>query len=422
MKMAHNRVVPDLIPRHAQTLVGEALADTRVILVNGARQSGKSTLTRLAIAGLPGTTVRLLDDPATLRAARDDPMTFVDHNGLMVIDEIQLAPDTMRPIKLKVDLDPRPGQFILTGSSRVLALRALPDALPGRMEIIELWPLSQGEISGDPDRFIDAAFAHGPRIDHTSDWRRKDYLARAVIGGFPEAVRRTDRRRAAFFDSYLMTLIERDVLELSNIERRGEMFRFLSLLAGRAGQLLVPGTLAGQSGIPRTTLVRYLELLVSVFLIKSIPAWSSNLTHRATGTPKLAFVDTGIACHLIGQDLTRLNDPGGAAGSIIENFVLMELARQITWCDQRATLYHFRTKDGVEVDAVLETPDGRVVGIEIKAGANVRAEDVRGLRLLADTLGDQFVAGYVLYTGQQTLSFGDKIRAVPLDALWRLMP
>ncbi|WP_198153837.1 ATP-binding protein [Catenuloplanes japonicus] len=414
--------MPDLIPRHAQTLVGEALADTRVILVNGARQSGKSTLTRLAIAGLPGTTVRLLDDPATLRAARDDPMTFVDHNGLMVIDEIQLAPDTMRPIKLKVDLDPRPGQFILTGSSRVLALRALPDALPGRMEIIELWPLSQGEISGDPDRFIDAAFAHGPRIDHTSDWRRKDYLARAVIGGFPEAVRRTDRRRAAFFDSYLMTLIERDVLELSNIERRGEMFRFLSLLAGRAGQLLVPGTLAGQSGIPRTTLVRYLELLVSVFLIKSIPAWSSNLTHRATGTPKLAFVDTGIACHLIGQDLTRLNDPGGAAGSIIENFVLMELARQITWCDQRATLYHFRTKDGVEVDAVLETPDGRVVGIEIKAGANVRAEDVRGLRLLADTLGDQFVAGYVLYTGQQTLSFGDKIRAVPLDALWRLMP
>ncbi|MDP9792099.1 putative AAA+ superfamily ATPase [Catenuloplanes nepalensis] len=414
--------MPDLIPRHAQALVNDALADTRVILVNGARQSGKSTLARLATAQNPATIMRLLDDPVTLLAAQDDPTSFVDHDGLMVIDEVQLAPDLLRPIKLKVDLNTRPGQFILTGSSRVLALRSLPDALPGRMEIIELWPLSQGEISGGPDRFIDAAFAHGSQIDHTSEWRRKDYLARAVVGGFPEAIRRTDRRRAAFFDSYLATLIERDVLELASIERRGEMFRLLSLLAGRVGNLLVPGTLAGQSGIPRTTLTRYLELLASVFLIKSVPAWSSNITQRAVGTRKLAFVDTGVACHLIGQDLARLNDPGGAAGPIIENLVLMELARQLTWSDQRARLSHFRTKDGVEVDAVLETPDGRVVGIEVKAGANVRTEDLRGLRLLADTVGDQFIAGYVLYTGQQTLPFGDKIRAVPLDALWRVAP
>ncbi|WP_432987432.1 ATP-binding protein [Dactylosporangium sp. CA-233914] len=412
----------DLVPRHAQSLVAEALADTRVVLVNGARQAGKSTLTRLAAANVSPTVIRLLDDPATLRAAQDDPTSFVEHPGLMVIDEIQLVPELLRPIKVVVDLDPTPGRFLLTGSSRVLALRTLPDALPGRMEIIELWPFSQGEMTGEPDRFVDAAFRHGPGLSHTSQWRRKDYLERAVVGGFPEAVRRNQRRRAAFFDSYLTTLVERDVLELANIERRGEMLKLLGLLAGRAGHLLVPGTLAGQSGIPRTTLVRYLELLASVFLIKSVPAWSSNLTQRAIGTPKLAFVDTGVACHLIGQDAARLGEPGGAAGPMMENFVLMELARQLTWSDERGSLHHYRTKDGVEVDAVIETPDGRVIGVEVKAGATVRAEDLAGLRSLASSLGERFVAGFVLYTGQQTLPFGDRIRAIPLDALWRLKP
>ncbi len=400
----------------------EALADTRVVLVNGARQAGKSTLTRLAASRQPGAAIRLLDDPATLQAAKDDPTGFVDHRGLMVIDEIQLVPELLRPIKVAVDLDPTPGRFLLTGSSRILALRTLPDALPGRMEVIELWPFSQGEISGEPDRFVDAAFRHGPRIEHSSVMRRRDYLDRIIVGGFPEAVRRVPRRRTAFFNSYLSTLIERDVLELASIERRGDLLKLLALLAGRVGGLLVPATLASQSGIPRTTLVRYLELLSSVFLIKSIPAWSSGQTQRAVGTPKLAFVDTAVACHLIGQDAARLGEPGGSAGSMMENFVAMELARQLTWSEERGGLYHYRTKDKLEVDAVIETPDGRVIGVEVKSGATVRTDDLAGLRNLARLLGDQFVAGYVLYTGQQTLPFGEKIRAVPMDALWRLAP
>jgi predicted AAA+ superfamily ATPase len=421
----HNAPVvelPSLVPRHAESLVREALADTRVVLVNGARQAGKSTLTRLAAAGRSGTVIRLLDDPATLRAATDDPTGFVDHDGLMVIDEIQLVPELLRPIKVKVDLDPTPGHFLLTGSSRVLALRTLPDALPGRMEVIELWPFSQGEISSEPDLFVDAAFRHGPTIEHSSPLRQRDYLSRIVVGGFPEAVRRTPRRRIAFFDSYLSTLIERDVLELANIERRGDLLKLLSLLAARTSGLLVPAALAHQSGIPRTTLVRYLELLSSVFLVKSIPAWSSGQTHRAVGTPKLAFVDTGIASHLIGQDAARLGEPGGASGPMMENFVVMELARQLTWSEERARLYHYRTKDKLEVDAVLETPDGRVVGVEVKAGATVRTQDLSGLRNLANLLGDRFIVGIVLYTGQQTLPFGEKIRALPADSLWHLAP
>jgi predicted AAA+ superfamily ATPase len=332
-------------------MVEEALADTRVITVNGARQAGRSTLARLAAAARPGSVVRLLDDPATLRSATDDPAGFVEHDGLLVIDEVQLAPELFRSIKVAVDTDPRPGQFLLTGSAQVLALRALPDALPGRMEIIE-----------------------------------------------------------------------RDVSELAAIERRGDLRRLLALLAGRSGSLLVPATLATASGISRTTLGRYLELLSAVFLVKQVPPWTSGHTRRAVGTPELAFVDTGIAAHLIGQDATRLGGPDGASGPLVETFVLSELARQLPWSTERPRLYHHRTKDKVEVDAVLETPDGRVIGVEVKAGATVRSEDLAGLRHLAARLGPRFVAGYVLYAGQQTLPFGDRLRALPIDVLWEAAP
>jgi predicted AAA+ superfamily ATPase len=412
----------DLVDRMALRSVSEALADTRVVTVNGARQAGKSTLARIAARAAPNPVIRLLDDPATLRAAHDDPAGFVDHDGLLVIDEVQLAPELFRAIKATVDTDPRPGRFLLTGSAQILALRDLPDALPGRMEIVELWPFSQGEIEGAPDRFIDAAFALGPAVTRTSPLRKRDYLDRVVRGGFPEAVRRAPRRRAAFFDAYLTTLIERDVRELAAIERRGELRKLLALLAGRSGGLLVPGTLATQHGISRSTLNRYLELLAAVFLIKKVPAWSSGQTGRAIGTPKLAYVDTGIACHLLGQDPARLNEPDGASGPMLENFVLMELARQLTWNDERARLYHYRTKDKVEVDAVIESADGRVIAVEVKGGATVRSEDLAGLRHLADRLGPRFVAGYVLYTGQQTLPFGERLRALPIDALWHLEP
>lgn len=408
----------DQYPRAIGPYLQEAIADTRVVLVNGARQSGKSTLSRSVDQDA---IVRLLDDPAVLASAQLDPVNFCEHEGLMLIDEIQLYPELVRAIKLVVDHNPQPGQFLLTGSANVLALASLPDAMPGRMETIELWPLGQCEIEGTLTSFVDQAFnvsLASSSTSSTTPLKKRDYLERATRGGFPEAVKRTTRRRSAFFQSYLTSLIARDVLQISDITRHGELLRILQRLASQATGLFVPNRLAQQTGIARTTLQRYLGLLESVFLIKRIPAWSAGPKTRAIGTPKLIFVDTGILGHLLGQDAGRLLEPDGMSGPILENFVISEIARHQTWAETNATLFHFRNKDGVEVDAVLETPDGRIVGIEVKASSTVRPGDLKGLRHLAKLAPKQFVAGYVLYCGQQVLPLGDQLYAVPIDALW----
>jgi predicted AAA+ superfamily ATPase len=394
------------------------MLDTRVVVVTGARQCGKSTLVQVVAKGRAAEW-RSLDTAVTRQAAVADPVGFVEYPGVMVIDEIQRVPELLLAIKEQVDADPRPGRYLLTGSARVLGLRELPDTLPGRTETIELWPFSQGEIDGARDGFIDAVFGAGAALSHSSQVSRAEYAERIVRGGFPEAVARTtSRRRERFFDSYLADLIARDVTQLSDIERTAEMRAMVRLLAARSGQLLVISRLSAEVGLPVRTLNRYLALLEEIFLVKRIPAWSRNVSSRAIGTPKLAFVDSGIAANLLGADVRTLLRPGGPFGPLLEGFVLMELARQLTWSRQRAELFHYRTKDKVEVDAVLENRQGHVVGIEIKASSTVAAGDFRGLRHLAERTGDDFIAGLVFYTGTQTLPFGPRLRAVPVSALW----
>ena len=398
--------------------MADALEDTRVVLVNGARQSGKSTLVRL-VAAEREATYRSLDGGAVRRAAHEDPAGFIDVAGPVVIDEVQRVPELFLAIKADVDARPVPGRFLLTGSARVLGLRGLPDALPGRMETIELWPFSQGEIDGRPDGFVDAAFAEGSGLSHQSTVSRSEYAERVVRGGFPEAVARTDaKRRSRFLDAYVRDLVSREVTELSEIERTGEMRTLIRLLAARSGQLLVTSALAADARLPNRTATRYLELLEEVFLIKRIPAWSRNLSSRITATSKVAMVDSGVAANLVGIDARRLLEPGAPIGPLLEGFALMEIARQLTWSEQQADLFHYRTRDKVEVDAVIENRRGQAVGIEVKASSTVRSEDFRGLRHLADRLGTDFVVGIVLYTGTETLPFGDGMRAMPLSALW----
>lgn len=394
------------------------MADTRVVLVNGPRQAGKSTLVA-QVAAERGMELITLDDPGARGAARDDEMGFVQRAPSMVIDEIQRMPELLLPIKAVVDQDFVPGRFLLTGSARVLGLRALPDTLVGRMETIELWPLSQGEIDGDPDGFVRAAFEHGPDLSHESDLDQGDYIERVVRGGFPAALARSGRRRGQFLRAYVADLVNRDVVQLSEIERGPQMRALIDMLAARSGGLLVPGKIASELAISQHTVNKYLYLLEEVFLIKQVPALIRNLGNRTTKTPKVAMVDSGIAAALLRQDEASLRRIGSPLGGLLEGFVTMEIARQLPLADIGAELFHYRTKDQVEVDIVLQTPDRQVVGIEVKASSTPKSDDFRGLRHLADRLGDDFRAGYVLHTGQRTLSFGDKLRALPISALWR---
>jgi predicted AAA+ superfamily ATPase len=401
------------------TLVQEALSDTRVVLVAGARQAGKSTLARVILEGRQDGRALNLDDEVIRRAAQDDPTGFLDHEGLTVIDEVQRVPELLLAIKARVDRVSRPGQFLLTGSANVLRLPRVADALTGRIEIIDLWPFSQGELAGRTEQFVERAFSgwHGVRI--RSDLGKRDYLQRATIGGFPEVVERSDARaRARWFDNYVRTLVQRDLPALSNVERADDLGRLIRLLAARSGQLFKVEEVARDAGLPPSTARRYVALLELAFFITTLPAWSNSRTTRAIHTPKLLMADTGMLAHVIGVDAVELARPGGDAGPLLETFVATELHKSLGWSTQRASMYHYRSKDGTEVDVVLEAPDGRVVGIEVKAAATVRSSDFAGLRHLQARTGDRFQLGLVLYTGRETLSFGDRLGCTPISALW----
>jgi uncharacterized protein len=409
------RRATDYVPRRAAELIRDALEDTRVVVVVGARQVGKSTLAEVVLRETPRGLSRFLDDPVTRAAASEDPVRFVRHDGLMLIDEVQRVPELWLAIKHVVDRDPTPGRFILTGSARLLGLRNLPDALPGRTETIELWPLSQDEIDRTPDGFVDAAFALGADLRaRQSDLRRKDYLARMARGGYPEAFRReAPRRRERFFDSYLSDIIARDVKQVADIQRAADMRRLMALLAAQTGGLLNASRLASELSLTAPTVRHYIEILETVFLVRLVPAWSANATARAVGLPKVTFVDTGLANYLT-TGATAQQPVGG----LLENFVLGELGRQLTWSRTTARLYHYRDRDQYEVDGVLEDNAGQIVAIEVKAAETVRADDFRGLKLLQRRVGSRFRAGFVLYCGTESLSFGDGLTCLPISSLW----
>jgi len=416
--MPSTRVSSATRRRHLLAEVNAALADTRVVFIAGARQAGKSTLAQLALLGRTDVVMRNLDDPPTLIAAHADPVGFVDHEATVFIDEVQRAPALLLPIKAAVDRSQLPGRFLLTGSAKVLAIPRVSDVLTGRMEIIDLWPFSQGEIEGQIDGFIDRAFA-GWSGRHATTLRKRDYVARAVRGGYPAVVLRTSEdRRGAWFASYVRTLTQRDVREIASIERPREMGRLLRMLAARSGQLFKLEEVARDAGLPPTTARRYLDLLEAAYITCTVRGWTTSRTTRAIRSPKVFVRDTGLLCHLLGASTEALMAPASDVGPVLETFVAMELARQLGWSTTRAELYHFRTKDGAKVDAVLEAANGSLVGVEVKAGATVRSEDFRGLRLLAERTGDRFRLGVVLYTGSDELSFGDRLRCLPISTLW----
>jgi predicted AAA+ superfamily ATPase len=408
-----------MIRRHIEKSVQTAMTDTPVVLLNGARQTGKTTLSQAIAAGSQALYLTL-DDYATLALAAGDPAGFIHNlNGPIVIDEIQKAPELFPAIKLAVDQDRRPGRFLLTGSANVMTLPRLSESLAGRMEILPLYPFSAGELEGVEEGFLSRLFSGTIAQTKTLRMHDEELAARLTRGGYPEATgRESSDRRGVWFASYISTILQRDVRDLARVDALHTLPNLLKLLAARSSGLVNLADIGRDAGLPHTTLTRYLALLETVFLVHRLPAWSRNLGQRLVKSPKVHLVDTGLACHLLGADNQRLSEDRPLLGRLLESFVASELRKQISWSDPRIALYHYRTATGSEVDLVLEKPDGLVAAVEVKAGVSVGASDFSALKSLRDQLGKQFKAGVVLYTGDQLVPFGDKLWLVPVSALW----
>lgn len=411
-----------VVERHLLGAVQEALLDTRVVGVVGPRQAGKSTLVQQLVAERADATYASLDDPEVRALAADDPAGFVEGRpGLFAIDEIQRVPELMVAIKASVDRDQRPGRFLITGSSQLSANRAVSETLAGRIERHTLWPFSQGELERRRETFLERLLDGELPAAHRSALDKRDYLERAVAGGFPEAVFRRGARRRAWFTAFVETVIEREAPGISASPRTAELPRLLRLVAARHAGVLNVSDLAADAQLPRTSVVRYLDVLEAVFLTVRIPAWSPNLSQREIRAPKVFVTDPGLAAALRRAEVETMVLPElsrGSDGPIVEGFVLAELLRQTAVAADPPAIAHYRERDGTEIDLVIEASDGRVAAIEVKAGTAVPASAARRLTSLRDRLGERFVAGVVLHAGAQGTRLGDRIAGAPLAALW----
>jgi predicted AAA+ superfamily ATPase len=407
-----------MIRRNIAGAIKTALSDTPVVLLNGARQTGKSTLVQ-SLIGDSGANYLTFDDSTVTAAAAADPQGFLDRfSGPIILDEIQRVPQLFNAIKLSVDRNRIPGRFMLTGSANVLLLPNLSQSLAGRMEILTLWPFSQGEIAGRRESFLDQLFDKQAVFTNVV-CDRQDLSKKMCTGGYPEVVQRQDpQRQQAWFGSYITTILQRDVRDISHIESLTAMPRLLSLLATRAASLLNFAEISRSSGLTQTTTKRYMALLQMLFLIHLLPAWSGNPSKRLVKSPKLNLCDSGLLCFLTGLDAAHLDNESQRYGAILENFVVVELLKQSTWCKTRMGLFHYRSQTGQEIDIILENSSGKIAAVEIKSAASVTAKDFIPMRQLAQDVGDRFVRGVVLYVGKQTVPFADNLTALPVSAIW----
>lgn len=412
-----------MIERALEEQLRASQSDTPVTMVVGPRQSGKSTLvTSFADGDRGGGGVYVNFDDATLVASvRADPAGFIrELSGTVILDEVQRVPEVFLPIKGEVDRDRRPGRFLLTGSANPLFIPDVAEALAGRMEVLTLWPFSAAELAGDGRlRFASLLFdaAAAPRDPARFD--REDLVGRILAGGFPEAVERSDpERRARWFSSYLTTILERDVRSMADIVRLEQLPGILSAISVRTRGPLNKSSIGSELGIPGSSVDRYLTLLERAFLVRRLPAWHNRLGPRLVKAPKLLVCDSGLLCHLLRWEGERLRSDATSFGLALECFVGMELAKAVDVDPRPPRLMHYRTAKGAEVDFVLEAPDGQIVAVEVKTSSTVDEGDFQQIAGLRDALDSRFARGIVLYGGNKTLPFGDRLEAWPISALW----
>lgn len=410
----------DAYPRFLKSGVLEALSDTPVVVIQGARQVGKSTLAQFVAGGFPGVRLATLDDPGTLAIAESDPSFFVDQagQGMLVVDEAQRAPNLVLPLKACVDRDRRPGRFLLTGSADLLQVKGVGDSLAGRAETLELKPLSQGELArrSTPEDFVSWVL-EGRRHKHLQALDP----ATVVAGGYPEAVRRRPQRARRWFDSYVERLADHDARDLQRGGYAGHLRQLLALIAAGGRQELVKAKIARRLGVSENTVESYLQLAQTMRLVSSTPSWGRSLRGRITRRQRVCLNDTGLSAFLAGFTTTHALSIGGREfyGALVEQFVALELEKQQGWSAEQFSLFHFRDLDGLEVDIVAELDDGRLLAIEIKSASSVTEKAWSNLSRFRDRFSDRQITGVCLHAGTQTGLIDGWLHILPITALWQ---
>ena len=416
------------VARRSLTIVEEYLSEFRAVVVSGPRQSGKTTLLdqlrrRQQVSGVE-VSLRTFDDVTELSAASGDSQTYVEQlRAPTAVDEFQRAGEPfLLSVKMRLDKDRSRGQLVLAGSTGFLTSKKVADSLAGRVGIVELWPFSVGEATGQHERFIDRAFRQPDQFHQLTYQRvsRADISELLVRGGFPEPRGMAARARTNWFRSYLATVATKDVIEeVGEVRKLAEFRRVLELVIARTGQEANAAAIASDAGIHPTTVAQHVELLRNLMVVHELPAWASSATTKAKRHPKRYAVDTGLAASVLGTDVASLSDVRSPLfGQLLETFVVNELAKQRPWAETDIRLHHFRDRNGAEIDALLVGPGERLVGIEVKSSASVVASDGRHLASFRDRVGDRFVHGFVIYLGDQVVGLGPRLTAVPLSSLW----
>lgn len=410
---------PPLIKRHAETLVATALEDTRVVLIAGPRQAGKTTLAK-AFAN-EGRRYLTLDDDSTLTAARTDPVGFIRPLERAVIDEIQRAPELILAIKESVDRNQAPGRFLLTGSANLSTLPTVADSLAGRMEVISLLPFSQSELKGKQGTFLDRMFAGEAPVFSAPVTHGEDLVYAVLQGGYPAAVRRpSEARRRSWLTQYVQQVLDRDVRDIARVEQIEKLPAFMAVLAEHAGQLVNQSVIGAALNLSHVTTQRYAGILERLFLIRRLTPWYTNRLSRLIKTPKLHFIDSGLLAALRQIDSSSIATDRTLFGPLLETFVVSEVMKLVSWSAGNYRLSHFRTREQDEVDIIIENGRGQIVAIEVKASSTIRPKDFSGLQKLQQAVGEKFLRGLILHDHDRVTPISEKIQGAPVSLLWEM--
>ena len=404
-------------PRWQQERILKALETRRVILLTGARQCGKTTLSKYLVGG--DAEYRTLDDMYFKQSAEDDPYGFIKHDkSLLIIDEIQRVPDLLLAIKKQVDEDTRAGQFLLTGSANILALPSTQESLAGRVAQLRLRPLSQGELQGKPPIFIESVF-NGNLKNPSKHHDKRMLIDLAMAGGYPEALLLNSIDNKLWYEDYIHTILLRDLSDVARINKHDQMKMLVETLADWSSKLMNLAQMCSSLQLKQQTLLSYINALESLYIVERLNPWFKTDYERVSKQSKLFMTDSGLMTSLLGWNAEQIYLDSDRSGKLIETFAFNELMAQIDHSYGEYTLSHYRDRQKREIDFIIENRAGELVGIEVKSGSNVGTKDFKHLKWFKENIAkDRPFKGIVLYSGEHIAPFGKDMMLVPFGALW----